>query len=47
VKYETKNPQFLCARCGHIKEQHYHGKGMCERTGAYNAACFCKRFRAK
>lgn len=47
--YETKNPDLLC-KCGHPKNRHFKGRGMCEcrsAVNAYSSTCHCVRFRAE
>lgn len=42
----TPGEEKLCT-CGHTKDVHYHGSGMCESTvgKGYSFVCNCRRFR--
>jgi hypothetical protein len=44
VRYDTKNGNRLCA-CGHTKDQHFNGRGLCAVQVDREVRCDCICFR--
>lgn len=46
AKQDQANAGTKKCRCGHAKNKHYGGRGMCETYSAgYSSVCVCRRFR--